>query len=51
MDQREQPDCSAAADTLTLCERSYVNDSCRSSEEVGTVNNCFNASFNIKILM
>lgn len=49
MDQREQPDCSAAADILTLYERSYVNDSCQLSEEVGTVTNSFNASFNSKI--
>lgn len=49
MDQREQSDCSAAADILTLYERSYVNDSCQLSEEVGTVTNSFNASFNSKI--
>lgn len=51
MDQTEQPDCSAAADILTLYERSYVNDSCQLSEEVGTVTNGFPASSNSKILM
>lgn len=51
MDQREQPNCSAAADILTLYEGTYVNDSFQLSEEVGTVTKCLNASFDNKILV
>lgn len=51
MDQREQPNCSAAADKLTPCERTYENDSGWLSEEVGTITRYLNASFNNKILV
>lgn len=38
MDQREQPDCSAAAaGVVTLCEGRNENDSHQLSEGVGTV--------------